>query len=249
MNVAIDIGNTRTKIAFFEKNEQVDHAFWVHWTLEDLDLRLKGRNIDGVILSASGKEPEQLEAFLKERYFFLRLEHTTALPITNTYKTPRTLGKDRLAAVTGAYCADKRLGKERNNLVIDAGTCVTYDYINQNGEYLGGNISPGLEMRLKAMHAFTAKLPLVEKNETQWGLLGNDTESALRNGAIVGLMAEIKGMAALFRHNIAPMDIILTGGDSEFLMNNIHIKNSFWLPNLVLDGLNDILEYNSRSNN
>ena len=241
MNLIIDIGNTRTKIALFDEIELVDKAFWVDWTLEHLTSYLKDQNITAAILSVTGKEKPELEDYLKSRYKFIRLTHETKVPIVNGYKTPETLGKDRLAAVTGIYSMKAESRQKRNHLVVDAGTCVTYDYIDSDGHYYGGNISPGLEMRLKAMHHFTNKLPLVDRNENEMGLLGDSTESALRNGAIVGLIAEIQGFAALMRKHLDDMDIVITGGDGAFLFSKLDMKRMFYEPDLVLFGLNYIL--------
>ena len=125
MNLIIDIGNTRTKIALFDEIELVDKAFWVDWTLENLTSYLKDQNITAAILSVTGKEKPELEDYLKSRYKFIRLTHETKVPIVNGYKTPETLGKDRLAAVTGIYSMKAESRQKRNHLVVDAGTCVT----------------------------------------------------------------------------------------------------------------------------
>lgn len=163
---------------------------------------------------------------------------STPVPITNSYKTPQTLGVDRLAAVVAAN--DMQSGKDL--LVIDAGTCITYDFIDAEGIYRGGNISPGVNMRMKALHWFTDKLPLVSPDgETpQWG---NTTETAIRSGVIQGVGLEIEGYIRKIKEAYPSLLVFVTGGDGElFKMND---ENTIFVDKyLVLKGLNRILNYN-----
>ena len=168
------------------------------------------------------------------------MDHTTPLPIRNLYATPQTLGTDRLAAVIGAYEETKQLtGRYAPALVIDAGTAITYDFINARGEYLGGNISPGVEMRFKALHQFTSRLPLTEA-EGPHPSIGHSTDTAIRCGVMDGVRHEIEGFIRSFSVKQSNLLIFLTGGDSiEF---DERIKNRIFADKfLVAKGLNSIL--------
>lgn len=243
MNLIVDIGNTRTKIAFFQKNNLVEKAIVEAITLDALSEMLNGRVIEGVIMSVTGQDREGVAEWLQKRYFFIRFDSETPLPIENLYETPQTLGKDRLAAVVAAHY----LFPKKNCLVMDSGTCITYNFINNKGQFLGGNIAPGLNMRLKAMHHFTAKLPLISRNTEGGGiaeLVGKTTEQAMLNGAQIGLLSEVEGFVKRFIHEFGTLKVLITGGDGAFLNENLHLKNSFYEPNLVLIGLNRILNFN-----
>ncbi len=161
------------------------------------------------------------------------------LPITLLYKTPETLGSDRLAS---ALAATVFFPKE-NTLVINAGTCLTTDFVTEKGEYLGGSIAPGLQMRLKAMHHFTGKLPLIELNESITDLPGQTTESSMLAGVTTGMVAEIDGLIEIWRKNISFFNVILSGGDAIFFDKKL--KNRiFAVDNVVLHGLNLMLKHN-----
>ncbi len=245
MNLIIDIGNTRVKIAFFNKNDLVEKAILETLSLDDLSGLLKGQNIDAVIVSVSGKDTEGMDKWLAERYYFIKLHHQTPIPIKNLYSTPETLGKDRLAAVIAA----QYLFPHKNCLAIDSGTCITYNFINDRAEFIGGNIAPGLNMRLKAMHHFTAKLPLVERNTegvATSNLVAQSTQQAMLNGAQMGLLAEVEGFTSRFLKEFGDIQVILTGGDGEFLYKNVSIEKIYYEPNLVLIGLNQILNFNKK---
>ena len=246
MNLVVDIGNTRTKIAFFENNELVEKAILETGALGELSAATKGQAIDGAILSSTGLDTEGVENFLKTHYPFVKFDHTTPIPIKNKYKTPETLGKDRLAAVIAA----KIMFPKENCLIIDAGTCLTYNFITANNLFIGGNITPGLTMRLKAMHHFTAKLPEVERHTEGvefMEMLGTTTESAMQIGAQVGILAEVEGFVERFIRNFGKIKVILTGGDGEFLMKHVAISERYFERNLVLQGLNQILNFNLKN--
>ncbi len=243
MNLIVDIGNTRTKIAFFENNELVEKAILENGTLGELSAATAGLAIDGAILSATGLDTEGVENFLNQHYPFVRFDHTTPIPIKNKYKTPETLGKDRLAAVIAA----KMMFPKDNCLVIDAGTCLTYNFVTANNMFIGGNITPGLTMRLKAMHHFTAKLPEIERHTEGvefMDILGTTTETAVRIGAQVGVLAEVEGFVARFIRNFGKIKVVLTGGDGEFLMKHVVLSERYFERHLVLEGLNQILNFN-----
>ncbi|MCL4118251.1 UNVERIFIED_CONTAM: hypothetical protein GTU68_012152 [Idotea baltica] len=161
------------------------------------------------------------------------------LPFSISYKTPETLGLDRLAGIAGAWA---RFPKG-NSLVIDAGTCIKYDLITSDGSYLGGNISPGVRMRLEAMHLLTSKLPQVEAPE-RYERVGTDTASALQVGACTGSAYEMGGFITDYKKMFGKLNILLTGGDSHFFVNHLKTK-IFEHPHLVLEGLNEILDYNA----
>jgi type III pantothenate kinase len=166
------------------------------------------------------------------------LTHTLPLPIINSYATPETLGVDRLASVCGA----RTLFPTEASLVIDSGTCITYDFIDADGVYKGGAIAPGLSMRLRAMHEFTARLPLVEVNENAI-LIGNSTVSCIQSGALNGMIAEIEGTISRYQVHYPQLRVILCGGDTHFFENNLK-GTIFAVQNLVLRGLNSILLHN-----
>ncbi|MBU0764140.1 MAG: type III pantothenate kinase, partial [Bacteroidetes bacterium] len=194
-----------------------------------------------VILSSVKDIAPELPEFLKLRFpLYIELSRTTSLPFINKYKTPQTMGKDRIAAVAGAQA----LFPSSCVLVIDAGTAVTYDFINSAGEYMGGNISPGLSIRFRALNAFTGKLPLVEKREKH-PFLATDTEEAIVSGVQNGLLFEMDAYIDEIRNRYRDAKIILTGGDCNFFDKKL--KNTIFAePDLVLTGLNKILEFNAQ---
>jgi type III pantothenate kinase len=189
-----------------------------------------------VIVSASGKTPASLMRHLRKNFPVIELTDKTKLPFVNKYKTPKTLGRDRMAAVAGA----QSIFPKRNCLVIDIGTCITYDIIDQSGVYWGGNISPGVELRLKAMHSFTSNLPLVNRGKIV-NLIGNTTSSALQIGATGGVLNEMRGFIDAAKKEYKGLNVILTGGDAHFFADKFKTK-IFVNPNLVLIGLNQILK-------
>lgn len=239
MNLTLDIGNTRIKAAIFGGDKLLEQQIWESWQLEKILKLATNHSIKNVILSTVAAIPDPNSiSLLEENFFFIQLNKDTPIPIENHYKSPNTLGKDRLAAVVGAW----HLFPNQNSLVIDAGTCITLDLVESPGYYIGGNISPGVNMRMKAMHHFTSKLPLVERGNTDsW--LGYDTNSALINGAQWGAILEIEGFIDKCLKIYQSINIILTGGDAVFLAKKMKRK-IFVNQNLVLIGLNKILDYN-----
>jgi type III pantothenate kinase len=224
----------------FDEHRLVEKTFWSSYTLDDIITYATNHQVKKVILSTVGIPIEpSWKAKLENQFFYLQLDHQTPLPIKNAYGTPETLGKDRLAAIVGA----RQLYPGENCLVIDAGTCITYDLLRADGVYLGGNISPGLAMRFKAMHAFTARLPLVEQGEIK-DPIGQSTETAMRNGGQLGTVLEIEGFIRLFSDQFGSLRVIFTGGDADFFAKVLKIE-IFVNPDLVLRGLNKILTYNA----
>ncbi len=236
MNVVIDYGNTTAKVGIFKQHELVEE----HLLLQEADVKewIQNTSAEAILISSVSKNEEALleaAAHIATRF---KLTHTLALPITNKYATPETLGADRLAGVCGA----KLLFPHEPCLVIDSGTCITYDIVDADGKYLGGAIAPGLRMRLKAMHEFTSRLPLAEVKE-QIPLIGNSTLTCLQSGALNGMQAEIEGMIGRYQQRYPDLKVILCGGDIHFFENNL--KGAiFAVRNLVLSGLNSILIHN-----
>jgi type III pantothenate kinase len=239
MNLTIDIGNTRVKLGLFEEGRMVRQEVWEAWTFEKLLVWLTNQMVKNVILcNVVGEVPSSVQSYLGDHYFYMELRETTPLPIENLYSTPATLGKDRLAAIVGAF----QLFPKENCLVIDAGTCITYDLLDEQGRFLGGNISPGIRMRLRAMHTFTAGLPLAPLAKTpSW--VGKTTVAALQNGAQRGALLEMEGFIDHFRAVYGQGKVILTGGDADFFAKKLK-SEIFVNHHLVLLGLNKILTYN-----
>lgn len=226
-------------MAVFDREELIETAYSSSHSLDMLkDISRKYPLERGIIASVVTLTDEMLQHLHMLDIPLIRLTSETPIPINNLYKTPQTLGADRLAAVTAAHT----LSPQHDALVIDAGTCITYDYIDANGNYLGGNISPGINMRLKAMHEFTDKLPLIpqEGEKPSWG---NTTETAIRVGAIQGVQMEIEGYIQSARQKNPHLLVFLTGGDS-FYFDTTRKSGIFADKFLVLKGLNRILNYN-----
>lgn len=239
MNVTIDIGNTRAKIGLFADGKLEQHWSIPKGEILSLSDSLTNHSIKNVILSTVAQDVgQEIRRFWGARINFIELNENTPLPIRNSYRTPKTLGKDRLAAVVGASL----LAEGAHKLVIDAGTCITYDILTAKQEYLGGNIAPGIEMRLQAMHTFTARLPALTKGETE-SAIGYHTQSAMQNGAQWGTIWEIEGTIDYFEAKFESLAVILTGGDAIFLAKKMKRK-IFVHQHLVLVGLNKILDYN-----
>lgn len=242
MNLIIDQGNTQAKLALFDNgllNAQVRTAKLT----SDFVLDFIGKSrIDAVILSSVIEIPTTTLSVIQQLSpVFLMLSHSIKLPFSIAYRTPETLGRDRIAAVAGAWAAYPN----QSILVIDAGTAITYDFIDASGKYLGGNISPGLEMRFKALHKFTGKLPLISKTGNI-PLLGYDTETAIRSGVAQGMIFEIESYISQLKDQNQDLLVFLTGGDAFYFGEKL--KSSIFADEyLVLKGLNSLLEYNAKN--
>ena len=239
MRLIVDIGNTFTKLGIFNTaNKIVNLVSYPNNNSNIIEFILKN-SIKKAIISNVGKQNLELIQVLEETNIpTVIFSNKTPIPIKNLYKTPDTLGVDRLAAIIGAFS----LYKNNNILIIDAGTALTIDFINKNAEYIGGNISPGMKMRFKALNTFTNKLPLVSTNNS-FDIIGNSTESAIISGVQQGMINEINGYIELFNKKYDNLKVLLTGGDGFFFEKNI--KNTIFAnPELVLIGLNYILQYN-----
>lgn len=236
MNLTIDIGNTRVKTGVFDRNDLVDAQVYEHVDQLSLQSLIDEYHVTHVIAASTSVEIDTTE--LQAPGLSIRLSYKTPIPIENHYRTPETLGQDRLAGVVGASW----LYPGTNVLVIDAGTCITYDFLEKTGKYLGGNIAPGLDMRYKAMHRYTERLPEVERGDTG-SLLGETTQEALQNGGLMGVLMEIAGYIEILRNKYTHVDTVLTGGDASYLAGHLNSGLSVE-PHLILIGLNQILQHN-----
>lgn len=241
--LVIDIGNTFIKMAVFDETDLLGVGSYKAIIEQDLQDLFQAYYITSAIISTVKSETEQpwieqLQQLTKVVYF----NRDMACGIHNHYRTPQTLGLDRLAAVTGA----KSLYPGVDNLVIDAGTCITYDGVDADGNYYGGSISPGLSMRYKALQHYTAALPLVNADAGFNNFYGDDTVTAIRSGVQNGILYEVQGFIQSYSKQAQSLNIILTGGDSVFL--DTVLKNSIFAgyiktePHLVLKGLNAAIQ-------
>ena len=241
MNLIIDIGNTSTKLAVFSKNKIIYKKRTSHEELLDSinEILIKYKKIDKGIISSVGKLTFNNIEELKSKIKFLELTHKLKFPFNNLYKTPKTLGVDRLALVS----ASVKEFDNKNVLIIDAGTCITYDFITQENNYLGGAISPGIYTRYKSLNNLTANLPLLEPKSIKY-ITGNSTTQSIHSGVVNGVLFEIEGVIEEYNKKYRDLTVILTGGDSKFLSKQL--KNSIFAnSNFLLEGLNYILEYNT----
>jgi len=234
----IDIGNTRIKLALFEEDTLSKKVIWLDWSIAKLEKWTYNHFVKKIILSSVKPVSKEMLEYLNSQFDFLELTAETPIPICNKYKTPKTLGKDRLAAVIGAF----RLFPKQTCLVIDAGTCITYDLLTAEGDYLGGNIAPGIGLRLRAMNEFTAKLPLIERGK-QEKIWGESTETALRNGGQFGAVYEMEGYIQTCIEKFGHLTVVITGGDADFFVKAVKTR-IFAYPNLVEEGLIEIWNYN-----
>lgn len=236
MNLVIDSGNSAAKVGIFE-HENLIEKYTFHSAVE-LRSFVARSFAENVIVSSVKDDAEEIVSWsihAKEK-FILRPE--LKLPIDNLYVTPSTLGVDRIAGVCGA----QQIFPLQHALVIDAGTCITYDFLDKHGRYHGGGISPGLTMRFQAVHTFTAKLPLLSARENV-PLIGNSTETSILSGVVNGVIAEIEGIISQFSNRYEDIKVVLCGGDTAFFEKQLK-ASIFASPELVLLGLNSILNYN-----
>lgn len=243
MNLVVDLGNTSMKAGLFQHG-QLQKIYTNLSTQQVTDIAQQEKALCSIICSVS-QDPaslqEALQAHIPSVYI---LNYQLPVPFVNHYATPQTLGTDRIAAVAGA----QKIYPLKNCLVIDLGTCITYDIIDSNNNYRGGSISPGLHMRFKALHTFTSRLPLIEPAEdTQPALTGKNTKEAILSGVINGMAAEIEGIIEKYQKKFDNIHVIFCGGDAKFFESKIK-ERIFVVPELVLVGLNSILQYNVSKN-
>ena len=222
----------------FKEGEIVKQFQEKELTVNGLEKLFQEYAIQGAIISSVVHQNVVVENWLREHTFFIPLNYKTLIPIQNDYKTPQTLGNDRLAAAVGAFA----LYPNENCLIVDAGTCMTYEFIDAKGSYKGGTISPGMTMRFRSMNEFTAKLPLIEKQRLE-SFIGFNTETSMRTGAQLGLCLEIEGFYKLYQRKFGQIRLILTGGDAEIIAQHLEEK-AIINREIVLIGLNKILDYN-----
>jgi type III pantothenate kinase len=241
MNLSIDLGNTYAKTGLFSEEKLVE----TNWklTYKELVDYVQSIHPQRIMVSSVSYSEEQLkDEFSKITTDIYLLKSTTPVPLIKLYDTPETLGADRVAAAIGA----KVLYPRNNCLVIDMGTCITYDLVDSEDNFHGGIISPGVRMRFKAMNTFTKRLPLLEPDGIQDGipeLIGKNTKHAMQSGVMNGLLAEINGLIEAYDKVLTNINVIFCGGDASYFANRIKYPN-FVVPELVLIGLNRILEYN-----
>jgi len=241
MNLIIDIGNTSTKLAVFQRDKVL-----IAKTVEGFSLVIEVENLlkqfteikRGFVSSVGFLSEDELKT-LEKRLPMTVLNSTLKLPFKVHYKTPNSLGADRLALMAAA--ATQYSGK--NVLVIDAGSCITYDFIDSKKNYLGGAIAPGIQMRYKSLGDFTSSLPTLQKIVPK-NSIGNSTQDSIHSGVINGVLYEIEGTVNEYQNKYPDLTVILTGGDADFLCKQLKIS-IFANSDFLLEGLNFLLEYNS----
>jgi type III pantothenate kinase len=246
MNLIIDQGNTLIKIAFFYEDHLFDmHAFkilsesqLIRFITEVERKHKRFGKLKFGIISSVVNDIQPLLKPLKDRLEVFELSSALPVPLTIRYKTPLTLGNDRIASAVGATS----MFPGSDLLVIDAGTCITYDYTNRNNEFIGGGISPGIAMRFKALHTFTGNLPLLEgANEAE--LIGDSTAKSISSGVMNGVYSEVEGVVERYRKKFPNLITLFTGGDMNYFEKYTK-SDIFAVSNLVLTGLNKILKFN-----
>lgn len=239
MLLAVDIGNTKIKAAVFEGDVFLERFVFdkneTAGTIENIFN--KYAKITESVLSSVGKDAPELLLELEKRGELVIIDRDLKYPFTNKYATPGTLGVDRMVLSAGAVL----LYPGKNRLVIDAGTCVTYDFIDSNDNYLGGAISPGMQLRYNAMHNFTAKLPLLYP-EMPKEYIGDTTAGSMHSGVVNGMLHELEGFVSQYNEQYQELTIILTGGDADFLAKRL--KNTIFAnSNFLLESLNLLYLY------
>lgn len=243
MDLVIDVGNTLQKVAIFDdKGKIVEFFAQKNPNINFFEKLFRKYTIKSAIVSSVGKLDLSALEWINQHTKTLIFSSKCQLPITLKYSTPQTLGTDRIAAAVGAHT----LFPENNVLSIMAGTCLVTDFINSNGEYLGGSISPGLEMRLKSLNFFTAKLPLVEHTKIDF-TIGDSTENSILSGVINGIIFEIEGFINKYSELYPNLKVVLSGGNSKLLQNYLK-KSIFAAQNPILIGLHKILKLNVSEN-
>ncbi len=239
--LCIDIGNSGVKAAFFRNDRIEGRKRWANIGSQEIEsIKNDWKGIEHVILCSVRGEAASLKRLLEQHFPSVMLFGSdTAVPFENLYLTTSTLGKDRLAAIAGACNNYPR----KNVLVIDAGTAVTFDVIDEYGRYLGGNISPGVNMRFRALNEFTGKLPLAGPR-LETGYFARNTEEAIAWGVMNGTLFEIESYISLIRQKFNNPVIILTGGDARYFDKKV--KSTIFVdPDLIFTGLNAILKHNA----
>lgn len=239
MYLIIDVGNTRVKVAVIEIDTVLEiFVFKKAKIISELKKITKKYSVTNSIMSAVATISETKKEKIKKMLQPILLDSCTNVPFKNLYKTPKTLGVDRIALASAAV----KKYSNTNVLVIDAGTCITFDFVNAKNEYLGGAISPGIQMRYKALNTFTSKLPLLTTKQLE-NFIGTDTETSMHSGVVNGVSNEIDGVIKQYQKKYQDLTVVLTGGDTYFLAKQLK-SIIFANPNFVLEGLHTILIHN-----
>jgi type III pantothenate kinase len=238
MNLILDFGNTCKKLAVVSARKTVFFTTQSHIDIDDIVAAGEKYEIKNAILSSVVNDSQTIENYLADKYTFVKLSDKTPLPIKNVYRTKHTLGSDRIACAVAAQDCFPR----ENVLVLQLGTCITSDFITDEGVYMGGSISPGMEMRFKALHHFSGKLPLVEHQNIDY-ITGQSSEESILSGVIHGIIAECNYLIANYKSKYPYLKVIVTGGNLKAFENAIKGEITPF-PNLVISGLDLILCYN-----
>jgi type III pantothenate kinase len=237
----IDIGNTNTKLAVYSAEERLSSSVLEGFDPAAILREAAASGVEAAIVSAVVDTGDLILELRKIISLVLGFGPDLKLPLKNLYRTPETLGNDRLAAAAGAQA----MFPKSDVLCIDAGTCIKYDFVNAAGEYLGGGISPGISMRFKALNAFTGRLPLLSPAPFH-KLTGGTTSESILSGVMCGAAAEVDGIIQRYREHCPDLKVVLSGGEAGFLESNL--KNSiFACPDIVLSGLHEILKCNAHT--
>jgi type III pantothenate kinase len=236
--IAIDVGNSRIKVGVFNTSRQLIeiHNFPVEEKIQFYKFLNDAECNEFVVSTVSFPEEEIRKAFNSDVNLTFLTEQTE-LPVSMNYTSKETLGKDRIAAVMGA----SRLYAGKNLLIVDAGTCMTIDFLRNDGHWLGGNISPGLNMRWEAMHKRTSRLPLTGKQYIGEHVFGISTFAALANGGLYGMVFEIESYLRYIEEIYGQVNLLMTGGDAAFLEEFLKTE-IFVEPHLILEGLYALFE-------
>ncbi len=242
MHLVIDIGNSLVKSALFEGDRMLLKSTAPALSVQTIEQLVGHRRVDAAIVSTVRGDNGHQQVLSGLGFPWLIMNSATPVPVTNLYQSPETLGLDRLAAAIGA----KGFFPQSDVLVICAGTCLTFDFINQRNEYLGGSIAPGLEMRLKALNHYTGRLPLEAPVMEEVPLTGRTTREAILSGVMHGMVAETDGVISEYRRRHPDLEVVFSGGDIIFFDKKL--KNRiFAIENIVLHGLNKILKHNEQN--
>lgn len=237
MQLALDAGNSSVKYGLFKGTDLIKSGRIAYG--DDFNNHVLPNTAKSISTVIYASVVNQLNILNLPKVDFIQVNQQSNFPFKNNYTTPSTLGIDRLVACVGAY----KTGQD--TLVIDAGSCLTYDFVSDDKGYLGGAISPGIAMRLRAMNNFTDKLPLIAEFENQPDMLGQSTEECLKSGAINGIIGEINHFVSHFKSKSQNLKVFLTGGDATFLGSEL--KNGIFADqNLVLKGLNNLIVLNEK---
>ena len=232
----MDFGTSSAKTGLFQGNKLIEVGRGL--SLQDVTSLVRKHQPAHIIISTVSVSRTDIAMALGERIPILFLDSTISLPLSLAYGSPDTLGADRIAAAVGA----SQLYPRRNCLVIDAGSCTTYEFIDENNIYQGGGISPGIDLKLRALHNYTANLPLLER-VTETKLVGDTTNNAMLSGVINGTIAEIREIIRMYQNKFPDLQLVICGGDASYFATKLNIE-VFVAPELVLTGLKNILDYN-----